>query len=86
MVLRRFLRILPISTNFQVDIFIVAWLLIVVVVVDLVVVVEIELNKRSTLKESLDITSPKFSLNNKRYKCPRPRGPRKQLIMLAVYQ
>ena len=36
--LRRFLRILPISTHFHVDIFIV------VVVVDLVVV-EIELNK-----------------------------------------
>ena len=37
MVLRRFLRILPISTHFHVDIFI-------VVVVD-IIVVEIELNK-----------------------------------------
>ena len=39
MVLRRFLRILPISTHFHVDIFIV----VVVILVD--VVVEIELNK-----------------------------------------
>ena len=46
MVLRRFLRILPISTHFHVDIFIVVVVVVdlVVVVVDLVVV-ETELNK-----------------------------------------
>ena len=36
------------------------------------------------MKESLDITSPKFSINNKTYKCPRPRGPGRHLTMLTL--